>query len=89
MVCPTESYRGDFLPGKFFEYLASGAAVITNCNLDKLGVPEFNEKVIKYTDIDSLGRVLATTDFSPYYECAYDVLRTAHTDRVRYGSIFK
>ena len=87
LVCPTESIRGNFLPGKFFEYLTSGAAVLTNADLDYFGVPEFNDLVIKYSDVDDLAGKL-DMDFSKYHEIAFDILREKFTDRVRYREVF-
>jgi len=88
LVCPTESSVGDFLPGKFFEYLAAGAAVITNINLEKYGLEEFDDKVIRYKSLNDL-RTIAKMDFEPYYEKAFDLLRAKYIDRVRYKELFK
>ena len=86
LVCPTESMYGDFIPEKLFEYLASGAAVITNCDLISYGVPDLEKNVIRYTDLDDLETKLSL-DFKSYHNQAKNVMKN-HTHCVRYREIF-
>ena len=86
LVCPTESAYGDFIPAKIFEYAASGAAIITNCDLDRYEMSDLNQVVIKYEDWNDLGKKLQM-DFSPYYNKSVDVMKN-HTHVLRYKEIF-
>lgn len=86
LVCPTESNYGSFVPSKLFEFLASGAAVITNCDLDLYGSPELKDLIIPYTDLDNLKDKLKTK-FSKFYNKAVPAMR-GHTHRVRYKELF-
>jgi len=85
-ICPTESNYGGFVPAKLFEYLASGTAVITNCDLVRYGIPELEPFVIKYKTIAHLGKILKM-DFKPYHNKAIDAMRN-HTHKVRYRELF-
>ena len=91
LVCPTESAFGNFTPAKLFEYLASGAAVLTNCNLKKAGIPEMKDFIIRYGNWNVKGkrdmRLKLTRDFTPYYDKAISAMRE-HTHRIRYKEIF-
>lgn len=87
LICPTESDYGDFIPIKLFEYLASGAAVITNCNVEMAGIPEVKDLVIRYSNMDDLKDKLMF-DFSPYHNMAVDIMRN-HIHSIRYKEIFK
>ncbi|MFP4418814.1 MAG: hypothetical protein ACLFSB_16255, partial [Chitinispirillaceae bacterium] len=75
------------VPGKILEYLASGAAVLTNCDLAGYDMADLDRCVVKYNDAEHL-KSLLTMDFSPYYEIAFEALR-AHTHRVRYRELFE
>jgi len=86
LLCPTENNHGDYIPAKLFEYLASGAAVITNCDLNNAGIPELESFVIKYKTIKQLRRRLSM-DFVPYHDKAVPIMRN-HTHRIRYKEIF-
>jgi len=86
LLCPTESFYGDFIPAKLFEFLASGSAVITNCDFNQAGIPELEQYAIKYNSFRSLKRRLHL-DFTPYYDSAIPLMRN-HTHRVRYKEIF-
>ena len=86
LVCPTESAYGDFIPSKLFEYAASGAAVVTNCDLKWYDMSDLEEAVIKYTDLDDLDEKLSL-DFTRFYGKCREVMRN-HTHRVRYKEIF-
>jgi len=92
LVCPTESVFGNFTPAKLFEYLASGAAVLTNCDFKKAGIPEMKEFAIIYRDFirsKSKRNMYAKLDidFVPYYNKAIPAMRE-HTHRIRYKEIF-
>ena len=86
LLCPTESSFGDFIPGKLFEFAASGAAIITNCNLKSYNMKDLDEVVIKYNGLEDL-REKIKMDFSPYYDKASEVMRN-HTHSIRYKEIF-
>ena len=86
LLCPTESLSGDFIPAKLFEYLASGSAVITNCNLDRIGIPEIGEYVICYSGVEDLKQKLHF-DFVPYHNRAIELMKN-HTHRIRYKELF-
>ena len=87
LVCPTESFFGDFIPAKIFEYAVSGAAILTNCNLTKYDMKDLNEVVIKYKDFKDLKRVIKSTDFSLYYGKGTEVMKN-HTHKIRYKELF-
>lgn len=87
LLCPTESVYGDFIPTKLFEFLASGAAVITNCNLTNYGSQELNEYVIQYKNKRDLESKFSL-DFTPYYDKAIPAMRN-YTHRVRYRELFQ
>ena len=88
LVCPTESVFGDFIPAKLFEYLASGAAVITNCNLKRAGLLGLHGKqIIPYKKISELDKIL-DMDFTPYHNQALAEMRK-HTHVQRYKELFK
>jgi len=86
VVCPSESDYGTFVPAKLFEFAASGAAVITNCDYVSYGMPDLKGKVIDYTDLDSL-EALFKMDFTPYYGKAAEVMKS-HTHKIRYRELF-
>jgi len=86
LICPTESNYGSFVPSKLFEFLASGAAVLTNCDLDLYGTPEFKPFIINYTNINSLEEKIKTK-FEKYHNKAINVMRN-HTHKVRYKELF-
>jgi len=86
LICPTESDYGAFIPAKLFEFAASGAAVITNCDYVSYGMPDLKGKVIDYTDLDSL-EALFKMDFTPYYGKAAEVMKS-HTHKIRYRELF-
>jgi len=86
LICPTESSFGDFVPAKLFEFATSGAAIITNCDLDTYGMKDLNEVVIKYDGIKDL-REKIKIDFTPYYGRASEVMKN-HTNHIRYGGVF-
>ena len=86
LLCPTESVYGNFTPTKLFEFLASGAAVITNCDMKQAGIPELEEFVIKYNNEKDLNAKLSM-DFSSYYNKAIPAMRN-HTHRIRYKELF-
>ena len=86
LLCPTESDYGDFVPAKLFEYLASGSAVITNCDLVQYGCPELEKYVIKYKNIKDLKSKLFM-NFVPYHGKALKAIRN-HTHIVRYKELF-
>ena len=92
LVCPTESVFGNFTPAKLFEYLASGAAVLTNCNFKNAGIPEMEEFIIRYKNYARAPgrkdmRIKLSMDFSPYYNKAIPLMRE-HTHRIRYKELF-
>jgi len=87
LLCPTESNYGDFIPAKLFEFLASGAAVLTNCDLKGYGTPELEKYIIRYKDLVDLHKKLLY-DFTPYHNKALKVMRN-HTHRVRYRELFR
>jgi len=87
LICPTESSYGDFVPAKLFEYLASGAAVLTNCNLKTYGVPELEKYVIKYNGIQDLKNKLKYIDFTAYHNKAKEIMKN-HTHKIRYKELF-
>jgi len=86
LLCPTENLYGHYTPTKLFEFLASGSAVITNCDFNQAGIPELEQYAIKYNSFRSLKRRLHL-DFTPYYDSAIPLMRN-HTHRVRYKEIF-
>ena len=86
LLCPTESNYGAFVPAKFFEFAASGATVVTNCDYVSYGIPELKGKVIDYTDLNSL-EALFDMDFSKYHYKASKVMRN-HTHKIRYKELF-
>jgi len=87
LVCPTESSYGSFVPSKLFEFLASGAAVLTNCDLDLYGTPELKDVVIPYTNLDSLDGKLRF-QFRKFYNKAIPIMKEKHTHRIRYKELF-
>jgi hypothetical protein len=86
LVCPTNNDFGNYTPTKLFEYLASGSAVITNCDFNMAGIPEMEKFVIKYTDIKDLESKLSM-DFVPFHNKAIESMRN-HTHRIRYRELF-
>ena len=86
LVCPTESNYGDFVPAKIFEYAASGAAILTNCDLISYNMPDLDKVVIKYTDLNDLEEKLKM-DFTSYYGKAREVIKN-HTHKIRYKELF-
>lgn len=90
LVCPAEGrIHKDveyYVPAKLFEYLASGAAVLTNCDAIESGIENLNDIVIKYKDLNDLNDKL-DIDFEPYYNKAIEIMRN-HTHRVRYKELF-
>jgi len=86
LLCPTESNFGDFIPAKLFEFLASGAAVITNCQVERHGMDELNDFLIKYIDLDDLKQKL-DIDFTLYHNKAIEIMRN-HTHKIRYKELF-
>ena len=86
LLCPTESNYGCFVPAKLFEFAASGATVVTNCDYVSYGIPELKGKVIDYTDLNSL-EALFDMDFSKYHYKASKVMRN-HTHKIRYKELF-
>jgi len=86
LLCPTESTYGDFIPGKLFEFAASAAAIITNCDLKSYNMKDLDEVVIKYNDVNDLKEKIKM-DFAPYYNKANEVMRN-HTHGIRYTEIF-
>jgi len=87
VICPTESKFGNFIPAKLFEYLASGSAVITNCNMHRAGLGELKSSVIKYKDLNDIGNKL-DIDFTRYHNKAIEVMRQ-NTHIKRYKDLFK
>jgi hypothetical protein len=87
LVCPTESSFGDFVPTKLFEFSASGAAILTNCDLIGYNMQDLDKVVIKYTTLDDLREKLKM-DFKPYYGKAREVMKN-HTHKIRYKEIFE
>jgi len=88
VICPTESVFGDFIPSKLFEYVASGAAVITNCNLKRAGLTGLhNKQIIPYKSVADLNKIL-DMDFVPYHNQALEYMRE-HTHAQRYKGLFK
>ena len=88
LVCPTDSSYGDFIPAKMFEYAASGAAVLTNCDLIRYAdMPDLDSVVIKYKNLQDLIDLIKNTDFKKHYNVARDVIRN-YTHRIRYREIF-
>ena len=87
LVCPTNHDFGNYIPSKLFEYLASGAAVITNCNMSKAGLKSLKSCVIKYQGLEDLKNKL-DIDFTKYHDQAIAVMRQ-NTHVKRYGSLFK
>ena len=86
LICPTESSFGDYVPAKIFEFAASGAAVLTNCDLVSYDMADLDEVVIKYNGLEDL-REKIKMDFSPYYDKAREVMKN-HTHEIRYKEIF-
>jgi len=86
LLCPTENYYGNYTPTKLFEFLASGAAVLTNCDMKQAGIPELEDFVIKYNDEKDLESKL-DMDFSPYYNRAIPAMKN-HTHVIRYRELF-
>lgn len=86
LLCPTEHYFGNYTPNKLLEFLASGAAVITNCDFNQAGIPELEEFAIKYSSIRTLKHRLGR-DFTPYHDKAVESMKN-HTHRVRYKELF-
>lgn len=88
LICPTESNYGDFIPAKIFEYLASGAAVLTNCDLKAYGIQEFEPFIMRYRDITDICRKIKISNAVDYYNKAIPTMRN-HTHSIRYKEIFK
>jgi len=86
LICPTESIYGDYIPAKLFEFLASGSAVLTNCDLQKHGLSDLEDYVIKYNDIKDLESKLSM-DFTPYQDKAVEIMQN-YTHREIYSRIF-
>lgn len=86
LICPKESFIGDFVPIKLFEYLASGSAVITNCDMDKAGLSSMKPFIIQYGSIDELKEKLSV-DFSLYHDRAIPLMRE-HMCEIRYRELF-
>ena len=86
LICPSESNFGTFVPTKLFEYAASGAAVLTNCNLKRYQVEDLDKVVIHYANWKDLNRKLKM-DFEPYYNKAREIMKN-HTHRIRYKELF-
>jgi len=90
LLCPSEGKikkdTDHFIPAKLFEYLASGAAVLTNCDMKQAGIPELEDFVIKYNDEKDLESKLSM-DFSYCHNKAIPEMRK-HTHRVRYKELF-
>ena len=86
LLCPTESNFGDFIPAKLFEFLASGSAVLTNCDLNGYGCPELVPYVIQYKNLRDLRRKLKL-DFTPYHNRTTKIMRR-YTHRFRYKKLF-
>lgn len=87
LICPTESNYGDFIPTKIFEYAASGAAILTNCDLERYNMKDLDNVVIKYKDLDDLKSKL-DMDFSHYYGKSQNVIKN-HVHRIRYKELFE
>jgi len=88
LVCPTESNYGDYVPAKLFEFLASGAAVFTNCDLKTYGTPELKKYIIKYNSIDNLKYKLKHTNFTNYYNKAIKIMKERYIHEIRYRDLF-
>jgi len=86
LICPKYSGYGDYVPFKLFEYIASGSAVLTNCDLDDYGLSELHGKVLEFTDLKNLEQYLSVNPV-PYQGTGINVLRE-HTHVKRYSEIF-
>ena len=86
LVCPTECNFGNFVPTKILEYAASGAAILTNCNLISYDMKDLDEFVIHYKSLDDLEEKLKI-DFTPYYGKAVKAAKN-HTHKIRYRELF-
>ena len=86
VLCPGGSVFGKFTPMRLFECLATGAAIITNCDLDMAGIPEAKGSVIVYRNIKHLNKKLKI-DFSKYYNKTIKIARN-HTHKIRYQELF-
>lgn len=87
LICPTESNFGDFVPAKFFEFVASGSAVLTNCDLNLYDLGDLAENVIGYNGTDDLENKLSM-DFTGYHNKTAEIMRN-HTHFARYGELFR
>jgi len=86
LVCPTGSIYGDYVPAKIFEFAASGAAIITNCDLNSYNLSDLQKVVIPYTDLNNLESKL-DMDFKSYYNKTLPIIKN-HTHRIRYRELF-
>jgi len=86
LICPTGSIYGDYVPAKLFEFAASGAAILTNCDLNAYSCSDLQEVVIPYTNLDDLESKL-DIDFEPYYNKTLPIIKN-HTHRIRYKELF-
>ena len=86
LVCPAEHRFGGYVPQKLFEYVCSGARVFTNCDLERYGIKDVSDIVVRYNDWDQLDSFLEKSD-SPDIEKIIDVM-SEHTHRKRYEEIF-
>jgi len=87
LICPTETGLGHFVPGKIFEYAASGAAILTNCDFDLINMPEIEGFVIRYENLEDLRYKIKNVDFSKYYG-ALVPLMLENTHSKRYKKLF-
>ena len=86
LLCPSESGYGNYVPAKIYEYAASGAAILTNCDLIGNGLADLDKVVIRYSSIDELIDKL-NMDFKPYHSLSAEIMRN-HTHTKRYKEIF-
>lgn len=88
VICPTESSFGDFIPAKLFEYLASGPAIITNCDIKKTMIKDIDDKVILYKEIEDIPEIIKSIDPVKYHNKAVEIMRN-HTHLKRYSELFR
>jgi hypothetical protein len=88
LICPTESNFGDFVPQKLFEFVASGAAVFSNCDVFGFGAAKIGQVMIKYEDTSHLIKLLKSVDRQTYYDRS-DAIMREHTHRNRFKKLFE
>lgn len=86
LICSTDSVYGDYVPAKLFEFSASGAAILTNCDLHSYQMDDLAGSVIQYTDRKDMESKL-DMDFTPYHDRSNEIMRN-HTHIIRYKELF-